>query len=264
MVQLKARPGRGKENAKQSQARRGRPPRPSRDVPAAASDQSMDIDQLQSRPSTSTATPASTMRQMSVTIPAAVLGDPCEGGDETKALVPIQGSIGSHQWKGEGLQGGVSEKTQDEAALDGERVRAPLGKGRGTPGPRVLSPNPGLERNASCEGSTGAAAAGQNPFDPMTPISTLGHGEEEFGEKAALRVLGQENLTKVQLAQGTPTTLSSYGTSAASESQQPNDVSPVHSSQGAGNEDFEEAKGDVDHHINNISGGDLEVPGEVI
>ena len=94
---VEARSGRGKENAKQSQARRGRPPKPSRDVPAAASDvQSMDIDQLQSRPSTSTATPASTMRQMSVTIPAAVLGDPCEGGDETKALVPIQGSIGSH------------------------------------------------------------------------------------------------------------------------------------------------------------------------
>ena len=130
-----------------------------------------------------------------------------------------------------------------------------MGKGRGKPGPRVLSPIPGMERNSSCEGRTGAAAAGQNLFDPMTRYLRW-DGEEEFGEKAALRVLGQENLTKVQLAQGTPTALSSYGRSAASESQQPADVSPVHSSRGAENEDFEEAKGNVDHHINNISGGD--------
>ena len=63
------------------------------------------------------------MRQDSVTIPAAVLGDPCEGGDENKALVPIQGSVGSHQW---GLGRKVTWSLETvKAVLNGNNTKKP-------------------------------------------------------------------------------------------------------------------------------------------
>lgn len=136
------------------------------------------------------------------------------------------GNSGNQQQKKGDLQEGVSEKTKDGAPLGEEKEHAPIVKGRGKPGPRVLSPIPGLEPHASCGASSRAAATIQDSLALMTATPTPEDHEEKLGEEAALRLLVQDIFTRKQPDQGTPIDSPTYGMPAATDIQQPAGTDP--------------------------------------
>ena len=89
------------------------------------------------------------------------------------------GHSGNQQQKKGDLREGVSEKTKDGAALGEEKEHAPIVKGRGKPGPRVLSPIPGPEPHASCGASSRAAATTQDLLALMTATPAPEDHEEK-------------------------------------------------------------------------------------